>query len=191
SDYTSAENQKLFISSGSADRFKPLTQFFSLDLSVPWDSDAPAWKSLAQRPRPLEGTLALSKDNTKLFAFDAFSVHQYNIQTDTWKPDSPQNRTLDLDFSFVRGAVTDAHTGLIYGLGAIVKYAPWLMTEFDPDNNSYKKINITGGRSNGSGIVSLAFSNPARKIYMYEWGSQDNESALLSYDLVYQNLTVE
>ncbi|KAF9098318.1 hypothetical protein BGX27_000828 [Mortierella sp. AM989] len=178
SNYLSIENQKLFIASGSDGKFTPSTQFFSLDLSVPWNSDAPAWKSLAQHPNATT-PYALNKENTKIYSFGN-SMFQYDIQTDTWTSDGLENIFQEKRL-FVRGAVTDTDSGLIYGAGDYKNFnSTWQMTEFNPIDNTYNKINVTG-RPTRDSIFSLAYSSPAKKIYMYEWFTGDNITALLTF----------
>ncbi|KAF9098319.1 Leucine-zipper-like transcriptional regulator 1 [Mortierella sp. AM989] len=181
SAYISSENQKLFISAGvvSGENFRS-TQFISLDLSVPWNSDAPAWKSLAPHPDEPNPYMALNKDNTKIFSVGG-SVHQYDIQTDTWKLDGPKDRFLGSGL-FSRGAVTDTDTGLIYGVGNSLNLnRTKQMIEFNPIDSTYNKINTTGSRPKLEDLVSLVYSSPAKKIYMYEWLGDGNQTALLTF----------
>ncbi|KAF9340779.1 hypothetical protein BGZ91_000263 [Linnemannia elongata] len=92
----------------------PLSQFYSLDLTVPWNNTAPAWTELAAGPSQAVFPATFSQDQTKMIVFHlrtAPNAAYYDINTNVWTNSSvvlPGN-----DFQGV-GAVTDPNTGLVY-----------------------------------------------------------------------------
>ncbi|KAF9922415.1 hypothetical protein FBU30_007451 [Linnemannia zychae] len=114
--YTRFQNQFYVIGGGRSTEVKPspgafLTQPQStvgdgqmavLDLSVPWSSDKPAWKKLAQGPKQMGFSAAMNANGTKLIAFRANTTFAqiYDVATNTWTASSvqvPQPNQLGID----------------------------------------------------------------------------------------------
>ncbi|KAF9544242.1 hypothetical protein EC957_012288 [Mortierella hygrophila] len=92
----------------------PLSQFYSLDLTTPWNTTTPAWTKLAAGPAQAIFPATFSQDQTKMIVFHltaAPNASRYDINTNAWTPSSA-----DLpgsDFQGI-GAVTDTNTGVVY-----------------------------------------------------------------------------
>ncbi|KAF9117859.1 hypothetical protein BGW39_001718, partial [Mortierella sp. 14UC] len=89
----------------------------SLDLAIPWSTNAPAWTKLA--PGPFQATFpaAFSSDEQTLYAFHldrSNSPLQYNVGNNTWN-ESPA-KFENAAFEGI-SAVTDPRSGLIYLAG--------------------------------------------------------------------------
>lgn len=92
----------------------PLSQFYSLDLTIPWNNTAPAWTELAAGPAQAIFPATFSQDQTKMIVFHlrtAPNASRYDINTNVWTPSSAV--LPGSDFQGV-GAVTDTNTGLVY-----------------------------------------------------------------------------
>ncbi|KAF9932539.1 hypothetical protein FBU30_007978 [Linnemannia zychae] len=95
----------------------PLAQFFSLDLTQPWDSVAPAWTKLStvNAPKQRRFPATFSKNQKSLIVFRAGEpayIRRYIIASGNWSP-STVNLTQFGSREGV-GAVTDPNTGLVY-----------------------------------------------------------------------------
>ncbi|KAF9956795.1 Acyl-CoA-binding domain-containing protein 5 [Mortierella alpina] len=188
SDFTFIQGQKLFVGDGwipGPDNLASrMDQFYALDLTVPWTSDAPAWTRLARRanvPRNVvtAGTMAGTKDGNTVLFFDGLGVFRYNIKTNDW--DLSQNVTVK---GFHSGATTDTDTGLVYGVSAAVPGAfpegvPAKVTVFDPATNSFSVQEYDGLPQMAMG-GSTIYSSAAKSLYLYESASSN---ALFKYDI--------
>ncbi|KAF9901918.1 hypothetical protein EC991_005566 [Linnemannia zychae] len=92
----------------------PLTQFFSFDLSVPWNATAPVWTPHNAGPAQAVFPATFSADQKKMIVFHLkapTNSSRYDVDTGVW---STSNAILPgSDFQGV-GAVTDTNTGLVY-----------------------------------------------------------------------------
>lgn len=190
SDFTFTAGQKLFVGDGwlpgeDLHAYR-VPQFYALDLTVAWTSDAPAWTRLTRRPNVPDnvitaGTMAPTKDSNTILFFDAFGVFRYNVKTDDW--DSSQNATLVNGFH--GGATTDTDTGLVYGVSAAVRSEwegrsrPARVTEFNPATNNYT-VQEYDGSPRADKIASTVYSSVAKSLYLYESAS---DNALFRYDI--------
>jgi hypothetical protein len=103
----------------------------SLDLTVPWNTSAPAWAKLADGPTQEVFPMAFSSDQQILYAFNipgTNSPWQYNVKNDSW-----QVSTASFDDAKFKGfqAVTDPRSGYIYIAGGYHHhnfYAPYMKT---------------------------------------------------------------
>jgi hypothetical protein len=120
---------------------KVLPQFISLDLTISWNSTAPAWAELTDGPAQYASPAAFSSDEQTLFVFHipaSNSPPQYNVKTNTWN----KSTALFQDENRERlGAVTDPRTGLIYIAGGyrddnLDVTATFYMDIFDPVSQS-------------------------------------------------------
>ncbi|KAG0352698.1 hypothetical protein BGZ54_002620 [Gamsiella multidivaricata] len=133
-NFAFSEHQKLFISNGWfgwASNWKGIyNEFHSLDLSVPWTSDKPAWEKLAYRSTgegETAGQFGISKDNMTLYFFDG-KVHKYNVKTNTWD--------LNIDSVFTRppknisdDPALDLHKGKMYPHGDMRSFKAYFSTD--------------------------------------------------------------
>ncbi|KAF9967748.1 hypothetical protein BGZ70_008409 [Mortierella alpina] len=188
-DFTFIDGQQLFVGDGwlpGPDNFSSRTeQFYALDLTVAWTSDAPAWTRLARRANVpgnvfTAGTMAATKDGTTVLFFDTHGVFRYNIKTNDWE--SSENATLVTGFH--AGATTDTDTGLVYGVAAAVPRRfpdPTLakVTEFNPATNNYTVKEYLGPPQMAKG-ASTVYSSATKSLYLYEAAS---ETALYKYDI--------
>ncbi|KAF9574514.1 hypothetical protein EC968_006319 [Mortierella alpina] len=191
-DFTFIADQMMFVGDGwlpTSDIFESrsrVDQFYALDLTVPWTSDAPAWTRLARRANVFTsvstaGTMAPTKDGTTVLFFDALGVYRYNIKTNDW--DTNQKATLIRGFH--AGATTDTDTGLVYGVSEAMLNPfgpgrPTRVTEFNPATNNFT-VHEHDGLPLMSGGGSTIYSSAAKSLYLYEWG---NINALFKYDIV-------
>ncbi|KAG0263753.1 hypothetical protein BGZ95_003725 [Linnemannia exigua] len=92
----------------------PLTQFFSFDLSVPWNATAPVWTPHSPGPAQAIFPATFSADQKKMIVFHLnapINSSRYDVDTGVW---STSNAVLPgSDFQGV-GAITDSNTGLVY-----------------------------------------------------------------------------
>ncbi|KAF9292629.1 hypothetical protein BGZ68_000033 [Mortierella alpina] len=190
SDFTFTAGQKLFVGDGwlpgTDYESSYMPQFYALDLTVAWTSDAPAWTRLTRRPNVpsnviTAGTMAPTKDSNTILFFDGLGVFRYNVKTDDW--DLSQNATLVNGFH--GGATTDTDTGLVYGVSGadISKYEhlsrPARVTEFNPATNNYTVQEYVGSPQRDK-IASTVYSSVAKSLYLYESAS---DNALFRYDI--------
>ncbi|KAF9125214.1 hypothetical protein BGW39_007559 [Mortierella sp. 14UC] len=108
---------KLYIAGGITTGSSVLSQFISLDLTIPWNSSAPAWTKLANGPDEYNFPMAFSSDEQTLFTFHIGGTNsplQYNVQNNTWQKSTALFQNTNKDGI---GAVTDPRTGLIYLAG--------------------------------------------------------------------------
>ncbi|KAG9061060.1 hypothetical protein KI688_007689 [Linnemannia hyalina] len=100
-----------------ADGTLPIGQFFSLDLSVPWSANTPAWKRLTSGPQQSIFPGVFTADQKTMVVFHIagqYSTYKYTVATDTWASSSvsfPLGGTQGI------GAVTDPSSGLVYIAG--------------------------------------------------------------------------
>jgi hypothetical protein len=131
---------KLYVIGGAkpaGPSYTAIRQVISLDLTIPFNSTAPAWTQLADGPPQSLFPTALSSDEQTLFAFhilDTNSPWQYNVQENKWQESVAKFERAE--FIGV-GSVTDPRTGLIYlagGFDEVNKDAPIMKTIdiFDP-----------------------------------------------------------
>ncbi|KAK3833559.1 MAG: hypothetical protein J3R72DRAFT_453123 [Linnemannia gamsii] len=92
----------------------PLTQFFSFDLSVPWNATAPVWTPHNSGPAQAVFPATFSANQKKMIVFHLnapINSSRYDVDTGVW---STSNAVLPgSNFQGV-GAVTDSNTGLVY-----------------------------------------------------------------------------
>ncbi|KAI8359606.1 hypothetical protein B0O80DRAFT_440662 [Mortierella sp. GBAus27b] len=179
---TVIEGQKLFISDGqilekiqlppgipllpgkTPMQPKLIKQFFSLDLSIPWTSDAPAWTSLTRRETTgnlTQGMVAATKDKSSLLFFANEVTYRFDIKTSTW--DKDPFKTWDY-IPIVGDAVTDTDTGFIYGMEGFHVSDPFnakpidhfRFTEFDPATKTSSAVVIQDRYSTQSYVYSHA-----------------------------------
>ncbi|KAG0316502.1 hypothetical protein BGZ97_006802, partial [Linnemannia gamsii] len=119
----------------------------SLDLTVPWNTSAPAWAKLADGPTQEVFPMAFSSDQQILYAFNipgTNSPWQYNVKNDSW-----QVSTASFDDAKFKGfqAVTDPRSGYIYIAGGYHHhnfYAPYMKTLdiFDPVTQTIHSVDL-------------------------------------------------
>lgn len=92
----------------------PLTQFYSLDLTAPWNNTAPAWTELSAGPAQAVFPATFSQDQKKMIVFHLnapTNASRYDVTTGVW---TPSNAALPgSDFQGI-GAITDSNSGLVY-----------------------------------------------------------------------------
>ncbi|KAF9103216.1 hypothetical protein BGX27_010681, partial [Mortierella sp. AM989] len=183
SDFAFVENQGLYLGDGtfqdaSGIFFTSIQQFYSLDLSTAWSSDAPAWTKLSRRQNvtgPDAGTMTVGRNNTSVLFFGG-TVYEYDIKSKVW----PASKyAVAWGYGFERGAVTDTDTGLIYGIGKR-NFGPngtdaktWRMVEYNEAQSSYNNRDISDGPSYKS-QVSTVYSSAKKSLYSYEWSKADD-----------------
>ncbi|KAF9081441.1 Multiple epidermal growth factor-like domains protein 8 [Mortierella sp. AD031] len=92
----------------------PLSQFYSLDLSVPWNASTPAWTELSAGPPQAVFPATFSSDQKTMIVFHLQSpstASRYDVTTGVWTPSAaylPANHFQGIS------AVTDTNTGLVY-----------------------------------------------------------------------------
>ncbi|KAF8943218.1 hypothetical protein BGZ47_005684 [Haplosporangium gracile] len=92
----------------------PLTQFYSLDLTTPWNNTTPAWTELNAGPAQALFPATFSLDQTKMIVFHLeapINASRYDVNTGVWTPSSAA--LPGSDFQGI-GAVTDTNTGFVY-----------------------------------------------------------------------------
>jgi len=103
---------KLYICSGNNTSINR-PQFFSIDLSVPWNSSQPAWKELADGPTQLLFPAVFSVDEQTMVTFHSGTTFamRYSVATNTWSPSK-----VNVTYGTFQGvnAVTDPTTGIVY-----------------------------------------------------------------------------
>lgn len=85
-------NQTLYVQGGSPDAANPITSFYSLSLSIPWNDTAPPWVALPDNtsgtlaPSLWKRTLSLSADKTQLLIWDLTSSPSiaFNLSGMSW-----------------------------------------------------------------------------------------------------------
>ncbi|KAF9352594.1 hypothetical protein BGX26_009635 [Mortierella sp. AD094] len=91
-------------------------QFFSLDLAVPWNASAPAWKQLHDGPQQNIFPAVFSADQKTMITFHSGTpfANRYSVDQDQWTPSQ-----LVVQGAGNQGvnAVTDPTTGLVYLAG--------------------------------------------------------------------------
>lgn len=121
----------------------PEGQFMVLDLSVPWDISAPAWKRLANGPTQGTFSAAFSTDGKTLATFrseanitaSSHFIWLYHVDNDTW---SQSNVSVPDPGKPGRYAVTDPTTNTVYLPGGFEKgdSFPMLIYSFDKDSTT-------------------------------------------------------
>ncbi|KAF9278748.1 hypothetical protein BGZ68_008366 [Mortierella alpina] len=121
----------------------PEGQFMVLDLSVPWDISAPAWKRLANGPTQGTFSAAFSADGKTLATFrseanitaSSHFIWLYHVDNDTW---SQSNVSVPDPGKPGRYAVTDPNTNTVYLPGGFEKgdSFPMLIYSFDKDSTT-------------------------------------------------------
>jgi hypothetical protein len=188
SETVSSENQKLYISGGGryiSENFQFTNQFVSLDLSVAWTSDAPAWSSLTLRPTDqleFQGTMALAKDHEYVLFFSNTAAYKYNTKTNDWDKDSFMNFTYP---AFDGGAITDTDSGLMYGI-ELWDDDEFLdkrrFTEWNPVTKNYTSVDIKG-HPDPKVWTSMVYSSATKTIFGYEDASLPQQPSLVSYNI--------
>ncbi|CAO3566511.1 unnamed protein product [Mortierella alpina] len=102
---------KLYVAGGNYTN-SLLSQFYSLDLAVPWNETQPAWTRLADGPKQELFPAAFSADGKTLITFHsgALFAMRYSVDTNTWTSATCRPAT---NFQGV-SAVTDPNTGLVF-----------------------------------------------------------------------------
>ncbi|KAF9961964.1 hypothetical protein BGZ72_000587 [Mortierella alpina] len=118
-------------------------QFMVLDLSIPWDVSAPAWKRLADGPRQGMFPAAFSADGKTLATFRSESnvtasshfIWLYHVDNDTW---TQSNVSVPDPGKSGRYAVTDPSTNSVYLPGGFEKENsfPMFIYSFDKDSTT-------------------------------------------------------
>ncbi|KAG0302508.1 hypothetical protein BGZ97_002320, partial [Linnemannia gamsii] len=110
-------SSRLYILGGnpnSGNNGPPLTQFYSLDLTAPWNNTAPAWTELSAGPAQavFPATFSLDQKTMIVFHLNApINASRYDVATGVW---TRSNAALPgSDFQGI-GAVTDPNSGLVY-----------------------------------------------------------------------------
>ncbi|KAF9931175.1 hypothetical protein BGZ67_005458 [Mortierella alpina] len=121
----------------------PDGQFMVLDLSIPWDVSAPAWKRLASGPKQGTFPAAFSADGKTLATFrseanvtaSSHFIWLYHVDKDTW---SQSAVTVPDPGKPGRYAVTDPTTNNVYLPGGFEKENsfPMLIYSFDKDSTT-------------------------------------------------------
>lgn len=92
----------------------PLGQFFSLDLTLAWNANSPAWTRLASGPKQRIFPATFSKNQKSLIVFRAGEpnyIRRYIVASGNW---SPSKVNLTYGYREGVGAVTDPNSGLVY-----------------------------------------------------------------------------
>ncbi|KAG9320424.1 hypothetical protein KVV02_007181 [Mortierella alpina] len=102
---------KLYIAGGNHTN-SLLSQFYSLDLAVPWNETQPAWTRLADGPKQELFPAVFSADDKTLITFHSGTLFamRYSVDTNTWTSATCRPA---VNFQGV-GAVTDPNTGRAY-----------------------------------------------------------------------------
>ncbi|KAF9154784.1 Acyl-CoA-binding domain-containing protein 5 [Linnemannia schmuckeri] len=141
---------KLYVVGGvkpAGPSYVAIRQVISLDLTIPFNSTAPAWTQLADGPLQSLFPTALSSDEQTLFAFhipETNSPWQYSVQENKWQESVVKFERAE----FIGiGSVTDPRTGLIYlagGFDEVNKNAPTMKTIdiFDPISQTIHVENL-------------------------------------------------
>ncbi|KAF9576453.1 hypothetical protein EC968_008748 [Mortierella alpina] len=89
-----------------------LSQFYSLDLAVPWNKTQPAWTRLADGPKQELFPAVFSSDGKTLITFHSGTLFamRYNVDSNTWTSAACRPA---VNYQGV-SAVTDPNTGLAY-----------------------------------------------------------------------------
>ncbi|KAG0294670.1 hypothetical protein BGZ96_000695 [Linnemannia gamsii] len=98
----------------SGNKGPPLTQFYSLDLTTPWNNTAPAWTELSAGPAQAVFPATFSQDQKKMIVFHLnapTNASRYDVTTGVWTPSSAV--LPGSDFQGI-GAVTDPNSGQVY-----------------------------------------------------------------------------
>ncbi|KAG0349465.1 hypothetical protein BG004_005816 [Podila humilis] len=162
----SSSPSKLYILGGSANK-NNIGQFFSLDLTVPWNATHPSWQQLADGPVQSVFPAVFSGDGKTMAAFhtggSTFSF-RYNVATNSWKQSSVI--ASNTDFQGV-GAVADPNTGLVYLPGSYT----------DPSRNSMNIYNLESDTMVQVALPPASTIFPNRAYYSGVW-SQKRMSAI-------------
>jgi len=110
--YSFVEGRALYIAGGSPDGASslPVTQSFSIDLSVSWDTTSPKFDSLLEAPAVERAPSALSLDNKQWLMCSSDECRVHDIGTSDW----PVLFKLPGEIFSRNTATTDPETGLIY-----------------------------------------------------------------------------
>lgn len=92
----------------------PTSQFFYLNLSLPWSTTSPAWVQLRPGPRSAHLPGTTSADGKNLFFFripGSNPVYQFSLETGNWSPHAQTSFVAPIEEGI--GAVTDPNTDLV------------------------------------------------------------------------------
>ncbi|KAG0195850.1 hypothetical protein BGX28_000526, partial [Mortierella sp. GBA30] len=109
---------KLYVSGGGytnrTNFINSTSQFFYLDLSVPWDAQALVWKQLRGGPSSTNAPGAFSADGSTMISFaggDQSFAWLYSVEGDSWSSSNIKVPSPKADGLY---AVRDPTTGLVY-----------------------------------------------------------------------------
>ncbi|KAK3805814.1 MAG: hypothetical protein J3Q66DRAFT_359770 [Benniella sp.] len=180
-------NNMLIISDGvryANNTFNVVKQFFQLNLTASWTSDAPAWVPCTARKTGAteqQGTAALMKGSDTVLFMTNNSTFKYRVKTDDWD----KNFTMKWEYpAFTGGAVTDTDTGLVYGIerqeGSTK--ATWRFTELDAATGSSSFVEVPK-RPDSNAWTSMVYSSSGKSIFGYEDSLTANITSLLVYNI--------
>ncbi|KAG0028066.1 hypothetical protein BGZ81_005020 [Podila clonocystis] len=96
------------------------TAIFSLDLTVPWSTSAPAWRKI---DRPVDfapdnysnpsGQMVMNKDGSIIYFFQDMGVRPYYVHKGAWGPVA----NLTSELMIKKSLMVDSDLGHIYGIG--------------------------------------------------------------------------
>ena len=181
-------DNRLIISDGvryANNTLNVVKQFFQLNLTSSWTSDAPAWAPCTARKtgaNEQQGTATFMKGSDTVLFMTNNSTFKYRVKTDDWD----KNFTMKWEYpAFTGGAVTDTDTGLIYGIereeGSTK--ATWRFTELDAATGSSSFVEVPK-RPDPNAWTSMVYSSSGKSIFGYEDGAiAANLTSLLVYNI--------
>ncbi|KAF9109763.1 Leucine-zipper-like transcriptional regulator 1 [Mortierella sp. AM989] len=155
----------LYISSGSNGRSGgteiQYKQFFSLDLTVPWTTSAPAFKQLSDGPQQYLFPAAFSQDQETMITFHSGTpfARRYSVSKNQW---TDSKTVVSGGGNQGVSAVTDPTTGQVYLAGG---YS-------DPQRNSMDIYNFNHDAFVQNVLPASASAFPNRAYYSNVWTSK-------------------
>lgn len=162
------DGRGLYISSGIKPPRSVSQQTFMIDLSVSWNTGAPAYKALSTGPAQNNSASAISADGKKWFTLAAGVGQVYDMSTDKWTVIFA-NKAMEKLWG--RGAATDPTTGLVYIPFAYPNSdGTFSMLKVDLEDGSISRDNSTRTLPNPA-QYAVAWSTPLRSlVYVMEGG---------------------
>ncbi|KAG0016029.1 hypothetical protein BGZ80_009479, partial [Entomortierella chlamydospora] len=157
---------RLYISGGlTGTSANPIlySQFFSLDLTTPWNVSNPAWKQLHDGPRQNIFPAVFSADQKTMITFHSGTIfaERYSVDQDTW---TPSQLVVNGGGNQGINAVTDPNTGLVYLAGG---YS-------DPYRQSMDTYSFVNDALVQAALPAATTALPNRAYYTNIWTSKRN-----------------
>lgn len=152
------ENKALFIASGkAASGSLPVTQAFTIDLSVSWNTSNPKFKPLPDAPAYESSASAISSDGNQWVVCYDGNCHAYSTEAETW--------TKIISATGGMGGTTataDPESGLIY----VPQSVEGDMMIVNASANSYTRMFMAPPLQVADSF-SVAWSRPSRKLFLF------------------------